>query len=101
MNELGMNEIWTGVFSQDVKDRAWHRQGGCCAICGRDLRRCNWDAHHRKAIKYGGSNNLGNCVLLCVNTPQNCHLKWGHDGDWQRNTVLHDKDLPYLFSGER
>ena len=86
-------------FSQPIIDRAWQRQGGRCAACGRDLSRCNWDAHHRKGFKYGGTASLGNCILLCRNTPESCHLNLGHNGDWQGNTVLYDSDLPYLYFG--
>ncbi len=87
-------------FSQEIIDRAWQRQRGRCAGCKRDLRRCSWDAHHRKGFKYGGSNMLGNCVLLCVNTPENCHLNRGHNGSWHINAVLYDNDLPHLYFRE-
>ena len=87
-------------FSESFIERAWERQGGRCAGCGISLRLCRWDAHHRKAVQFGGSDTLRNCVLLCEGTYNDCHLQLGHDGDWRENTVLYDEDLPFLYAGE-
>src|SRR3990172_8371146 len=91
-------------FPQSVINDAWLRQAGLCAACGKPLDPDNktldhlWNVHHRKAVMFEGGNSLGNCVLLCVESP-NCHLNVGHEGDFQVNPVLHDEDLPYLYAG--
>ena len=94
-------------FPLDVIRRAWYRQGGLCAGCGKQLvgdnqdwgSRGAWHAHHRKPRSYSGSDYLSNCVLLCINPP-NCHLYLGHGGDWGYRNVLYDDDLPFLYAGE-
>jgi len=96
-------------FSKEVQAEAWLRQDGRCAYCGKELvfestqqgERGAWEPHHRKAIKYGGTNYLRNCVLLCINLPENCHLNIGHSGDYKESPILHDADLPYLYYGDR
>lgn len=95
------------MFSWDTIERAWDRQGGVCAGCGKTLVWANrdygtrgaWHAHHRKPVVYDGSDYLSNCVLLCVNPP-NCHLYLGHGGDYANRVVLHDENLPYLYAGQ-
>ncbi len=93
------------TFQNKTLEEAFHRQGGLCAYCGKELvwastqsgERGAWHSHHRKAIVHGGTDFLGNCVLLCINLPEECHLQIGHGGSYQDNMVLHDKDLPYLL----
>jgi len=95
------------AFSWDVIERAWDRQGGLCAGCGKTLvwdnkdrgTRGAWQAHHRKPISYEGSDYLSNCVLLCINTPC-CHLNIGHNGNYSNRVVLYDGDLPDLYAGQ-
>ena len=91
-------------FSYDTRERAWARQDGLCAHCGKRLVKGHyrrgtwgaWHAHHRVPERMQGSSYLGNCVLLCVNPPENCHLHFGHRGNYSNRVVLHYDDLPYL-----
>jgi hypothetical protein len=97
------------AFPKEVLEEAWLRQGGRCAYCGKELvwestqqgERGAWHPHHRKAVVDGGTDSLGNCVLLCINLPENCHLNIGHAGNYQESPILYDEDLPYLHFGDR
>lgn len=97
------------AFPLEVQKEAFLRQGSRCAYCGKELTwgstqlidRGAWHPHHRKAIVHGGTDLLRNCVLLCINRPQECHLKIGHGGDYKKNLILHDNDLPYLYHGDK
>ena len=91
------------AFSVEVRERAWYRQGGLCAACGKELvfENCErgyrgaWHPHHRDPE---GTDTLRNFVILCINPP-NCHLNIGHDGNWRTSVVLYDSDLTYLYAG--
>jgi hypothetical protein len=96
-------------FPAGIIARAWNRQGGRCAYCGRVLTRANrdkgeygaWHPHHRKPQVEGGTDVLRNCVILCVNPP-NCHFSIGHGGvGWMHYEPLSDSELPYLYEGRR
>jgi hypothetical protein len=97
------------AFSRQTVDAAWSRQGGCCAHCGKSLARSNrdygrygaWHPHHRKPESKDGTDTLGNCVILCINEPGNCHFNVGHKGNWANYAPLSDSDLPYLYEGQR
>jgi len=93
-------------FSEDTIWRAWDRQDGHCAVCGKRLVDYNrdqgtygaWHAHHRKPLSHDGTDSLRNCVLLCVNYPESCHFAVGHGGvSWDYYQPLSDSDLPWLF----
>jgi hypothetical protein len=94
-------------FSLETAEKAFYRQNGRCGHCGKKLTWANttpgergaWHPHHRKAVVHGGTDFLGNCVLLCRSQSKHCHLNIGHAGDWKKNVILHDKDLPYLYAG--
>jgi len=93
-------------FPGDVVRRAWIRQGGLCAHCGRGLAWDNrdgtgmgaWHAHHRKPEAFANGNSIENCVILCCNHPD-CHLKVGHGGNPERRAQVSDSSLPYFFAG--
>lgn len=95
------------AFSEDVIERAWGRQGGRCAACGKRLawdnrywgERGAWHPHHKLLESYGGTAYLNNCAILCINPP-NCHLNVGHGGDWSRHVPLSEENLPYFRYGE-
>ena len=96
-------------FPNDVVRRAWVRQGGRCARCGKRLVRGNrdrgevgaWHAHHRRPDHLGGTETLRNCVILCI-TPPNCHWTIGHGGiSWNHHEPLRDSELPYLYYGRK
>lgn len=92
------------AFSAVVIRKAWDRQDGLCAACGKTLvfenyekgNRGAWHAHHREP---SGGDSLGNCAILCVNPPENCHLLVGHVGNFRQSAMLYDYDLPYLYAG--
>jgi len=95
-------------FPETIRKRAWIRQGGRCAYCGRTLVYANrdrgsrgaWHPHHRKPEVYEGTDTLHNCVIFCINPP-NCHLNIGHGGVWGNYCPLDDSDLPYLYYGKK
>lgn len=71
-------------FAPAVVDRIWTRDQGCCARCGRALRRegrgVEWSVHHRCPRSTGGTrrlwvNEAANGVLLCgsATSPEGCH----------------------------
>lgn len=79
-----------GTFSKDnrIERRRFHAQGGLCALCGKRLRLYNfqrgdqgaWNAHHMDGD--WTNNTLGNCAVVCINEPENCHLRVAHGGDF-------------------
>jgi len=59
-----------------------------CAACGKEIVYSNyekgdrgaWHAHH---IDGNPDNNvLSNCACVCINEPENCHLRYAHGGDY-------------------
>jgi hypothetical protein len=92
------------VFPDSVIDEAWIRQSGKCAKCCKDLTRMNrdygavgaWHAHHRTPVHLGGADTLQNCVIFCINEPENCHFNVGHSGNWNHFAPLKDSELPCL-----
>jgi len=97
------------AFGQQTIDDAWNRQGGYCAYCGKNLVKDNrdkgefgaWHPHHRKPISKRGTDTLANCVIFCINEPENCHFRVGHKSNWANYAPLSDSDLPYLYAGQR
>ncbi len=89
-------------FPAVIVRRAWRRQGGRCATCGKRLNpRKGWHAHHRKPDYLGGTETLRNCVILCINPP-NCHYYVGHGGiGWDYYNPLNESEVPYLYWGRR
>lgn len=95
------------AFSEDTIERAWKRQGGRCAACGKRLVWDNrergewgaWHPHHKLPRGYEGTDYLSNCAILCINPP-NCHLNIGHGGSWERYVPLGEDKLPYFRYGE-
>ena len=69
-------------FSPAVVERIWTRDQGCCARCGRSLRReargVEWSVHHRCPRSSGGTRRswvgeAANGVLLCGTGTTGCH----------------------------
>jgi len=97
------------AFGQQTIDDAWNRQGGYCAYCGKNLVKDNrdkgefgaWHPHHRKPISKRGTDTLANCVIFCINEPENCHFRVGHKSNWANYAPLSDSDLPHLYEGQR
>lgn len=75
------------AFSQSTIDIAWKRAGGRCEKCGKQLVYANhedgergaWEAHHKKAVKDGGSDDLGNCQILCLSCHRATRSYGSHD----------------------
>lgn len=80
-------------FPENIAKMRLERQDGKCAVCGKTLVWENWDkgsrgawhAHHIDGNRR--DNTLSNCALLCINAPQNCHLKVGHSGDFNKGKL--------------
>ncbi|WP_375447588.1 HNH endonuclease [uncultured Fibrella sp.] len=77
------------------------RQKGRCGICGKYVDRLGMRAegHHIRSAKYGGSNRVDNCVILCAEDEfghrGGCHL-FAH-GDWyHREFELNRSEYTYL-----
>ena len=92
-------------FDQDTKVAALLRQKFRCASCGTKIL---WigkvgraghkygeraHAHHRKPIKMGGTNFIGNCVIIC----ESCHYSVHEGGNYRYGKVYgRKKDFAYL-----
>ena len=78
-------------FDPQIKTRAFRRQAGMCALCGKDLspRGKSWVAHHANGDR--SDIRIGNCVLLCERP---CHLN-AHLGNWDGEYVLDHSEYPY------
>lgn len=67
-------------FSTSIKNAAFCRQNGQCALCGADLWQLliteneMWEAHHIRRWSDGGASSLGNCAILC----HDCHRTEAH-----------------------
>jgi hypothetical protein len=94
-------------FSDDTVEKAWNRQNGLCAFCGKRLVYANrgkddcrgaWEPHHKKPIQHGGTHLLRNCAILCING-DNCHLTIGHKGHYKNHNILYDDALEHLYDG--
>ncbi len=90
------------TFDEETKYAAFLRQGKRCAGCGKELAWENyekgdwgaWHAHHMDGDR--GNDTLSNCVCLCVNEPEYCHLRIGHVGDFTGNSVASRSSYRYL-----
>ncbi|MFA5078651.1 MAG: hypothetical protein WC541_04095 [Dehalococcoidia bacterium] len=96
----------TERFPDNLIRKAWQRQGGKCARCGKKLLTANkeqgtvgvWHAHPKRCDM--GYDLFDNCVLLCTDLPENCHFNIGHMGHHMYTyAVLEDYDLPFLYAG--
>lgn len=97
-----------GRFSVDnsIEARAFDRQGGLCGACGKKL--CfeafqtgdwgAWNAHHVDGDPL--NNSISNCVCLCINPPEECHLLVGHVGDFNGPSVATRTSYPFLMGAE-
>jgi len=98
----------TQEFTRETKKLALARQQNLCAACGTPIAKLgeaarpshrfgeSARAHHVKHVKLGGSNNLGNCVVICWS----CHYSVHEGGNYRFGSVAGtEEDFPY-FSGQ-
>jgi len=76
-------------------ERAYIKKNPCCAICGGKV---GLNAHHIIPFEYGGPElDENNLITLCRGT-FNCHLLFGHLGDWQgANPLVRADALDWQF----
>lgn len=90
-----MPSLW-----QEIQERAFQRQHGRCGLCGDRLTwgACvagdsgAWHAHHVDGDPT--NDRLSNCVALCVDPTDSCHL-YAHHGDFAGNLVIPKSDYPF------
>lgn len=94
-------------FSRATQELALVRQGHLCASCGTpifglgDAGRASHaygegaQAHHIRHVKFGGTDSVDNCVVIC----QSCHYSAHEGGNYRYGTVIGERsDFPY-FNG--
>ncbi|HUI30469.1 MAG TPA: hypothetical protein VLX91_09655 [Candidatus Acidoferrales bacterium] len=80
-------------FPEYIAQKAFKRQHGLCAMCGKTLVKSHrkpslkgaWQPHHVNGDSK--DHRLANCACLCLNPPERCHLE-AHDGDYGCDTIL-------------
>lgn len=85
----------------------WMIQNGRCGHCGKSLffenrdrgLRGAWHAHHRIPVQMGGQGTVENCVLLCINPPENCH-SLSHPGGTENQVIIPKLSFLYRYYGE-
>lgn len=93
-------------FSIWTKQKALVRQKHLCGSCGTDISHIgevgravhkygeSAQAHHIRHVKFGGTNALDNCVILCWS----CHYCAHEGGAYRHGTVVGEqKDFPHFF----
>ena len=92
-------------FAGKVKDEAYFRQRGLCALCGRSLRSLIEHAHHVVPNQAGVAGNPGhrwlrtavNCVVLC----DECHEEVHGNGDYRKGGTKFVEDFKYSHGKDR
>lgn len=91
-------------FSTLTIAAALQRQQRRCGICGEKVLETGrkYNAHHVTSAKYGGSNSLDNCVILCDEDEDGwrgggCHL-FAHGDSFHRAFELNRSEYIY-FNG--
>lgn len=92
-------------FSPLTKQLALARQRNRCASCGTLISRLGEagraehryrqgaQAHHVRHVKFGGSDSVDNCVILC----QSCHYSVHEGGNYRFGTVVgRESDYPHF-----
>jgi hypothetical protein len=93
-----------GEFSVVMQKLALARQQNLCASCGTHIERLGEagcashrfgegaQAHHVKHIKFRGTSDVGNCVILC----DSCHYSAHEGGNYRFGTVVGEpEDFPF------
>ena len=92
-------------FSPMTQQLALARQRNQCASCGTHIFRLGnagsvqhrygegAQAHHIRHVKFGGSDSVDNCVILC----QSCHYSVHEGGSCRFGTVVgRETDYPHF-----
>lgn len=94
-------------FPGPAEDRAKSRQDGDCAACGAHWRTAIlgrgsvWFVHPLVPFEEGGGKTADNCVILCGEAFNNCHLKIGHGGDANSKPRRINKEEVRYFRGKK
>jgi hypothetical protein len=63
------------MITRIVRNLVWDRAGDTCERCGKGLtRQSDHSVHHRKLLSRGGSDHVGNLLLLCGSGTTGCHF---------------------------
>ena len=94
-------------LSRKTQELALRRQSGLCGSCGSLISAIgkagqaahkfgeSAQAHHIKHVKFGGTNDLANCVVLC----SSCHYSAHEGGNYRFGTIVGTpNDFPYYKS---
>lgn len=96
-----------GEFTRTTQALALARQKNHCASCGVRILRLGEagrvghvfgegaQAHHVRHIKFGGSDSLDNCVVIC----QACHYSAHEGGNYRYGTVVGRRSDFRYFNG--
>jgi len=92
-------------FSHSTQQRALVRQRYRCASCGTRIAQLGdsgrsthtygegAQAHHIQHVKFGGTDSVDNCVILC----QSCHYAAHEGGRYRHGTVVGSEfDFPHF-----
>lgn len=88
-------------FTPHTIQMAKARQKGRCGICGKqfDRTRVKYEGHHIKSARFGGSNSIDNCVVLCAEDRSGqrgaCHLL-AHGDYYHRSFELNRSEYRFL-----
>ena len=91
-------------FTRNAQEAALRRQHNLCASCGTPITKIGEagradhkfsegaQAHHVKHVKFGGTNHVDNCVVICWS----CHYSVHEGGNYRFGTVVGTPDdFPY------
>jgi len=94
-----------GEFTLGTQQQALARQHHKCGSCGTSIHSLGQQGrnvhvfgegaqgHHVRCIKFGGTDMLGNCVILC----QSCHYSAHEGGNYRFGSVMgSEADFPYF-----
>jgi 5-methylcytosine-specific restriction endonuclease McrA len=96
-----------GEFSLATQKLALARQKNLCASCGTPISELGQagrakhqygegvQAHHVKHIKFGGTNDVSNCVIIC----DACHYNVHEGGNYRFGTVIGEVSDFEFYSG--
>ncbi len=97
-------------FTRRTQELALLRQQRLCASCGTPIFKIGEagrpqhkfsegaQAHHVKHVKFGGTNHVDNCVVIC----QSCHYSVHEGGNYRFGTVEGTpSDFPHYYGSTR